>query len=383
MINIKTIAQLYSEVIADLQSAYGVVISVFGKSILRAFAAVQAGKLKLVYLLIGDVQKNIAPDTADPVASGGTLERWGFIKLARYPFPATQGQYTVIVTGSISAVIPAATTFKSDDSSLSPGYLFILDNAFTMTGTSDTITLRALTAGVESKLAVSDTLTATAPIINVNAAAVVTAETVAPINAETTEEYRAKVVESYRLLPQGGADVDYRLWGKTNIAGVAQIYPYAKDGYANEANVFIEAILADSTDGKGTPTGTIITNVTNAVELNRPLTVFEVHYLPVVIKNVKINIAGSTFTTAQKALILTAMTEAIALVRPFIPGADVLANRNDTLSTNNIINVILNTLPGSVFGAVTLYIPDSPPTSVGSYLFDEGEIPYLDSITYV
>jgi len=332
---IPTISQLYNEILADLQTEYGVTIPVFGKVFLRAQAAVQAGKLKLFWLAIAMAQKQITPDTADSVSAGGTLERWGYLKTGRYPFPASQGKYTVTVTGSVAAIIPASTTFKSDDSSLSPGQLFILDNAFTMAGTSQSITLRALTPGVDSKLAIGNTLTANAPIINVNAAAIVTAETVAPTDAETLETYRDKVVESYRLLPQGGAAADYRLWGKENIAGVQQIYPYATNGEANEVDIYIEAIPADSTDGKGTPTGTIITNVTNAIEANRPLAVFDVNYYPVVVKNVKINIAGSTFTTAQKASILTAMTEAIAQIRPFIAGADVVADRNDTLSANN------------------------------------------------
>lgn len=383
MTTIPTISQLYTDILADLQTEYGVSISLVGKVALRVIAFTQAAKLKLIYLLIGDVQRNITPDTAYSTANGGTLERWGLIKIDRNPLPATQGQYTCTVTGATGGTIPASTTFKSDDDSLSPGYLFVLDNEFTLSGSSGSITLRALTGGTESKLSTGNTLTATQPLINVNTTATVTAETVSPTDTETTELYREKVIDSFRLLPQGGASADYRLWGKTDISGVQEIYPYAKSGYANEIDIYIEATPADSTDGKGTPTATIITNVTNAIEAKRPLGVFEVHYLPVTVKEVTINIAGSTFTTAQKALILTAMTEAIARIRPFIPGADTLTERNDVLSANNVINVVLNTVPGSVFGAVTLYIPDSPPTPVASYQFTNGEIPWLDTITYI
>ncbi len=383
MTTIPSITQLYNDILADLQTEYGVSISSFSKVVLRFFAFVQAAKLKLIYLLIGDVQRNITPDTAYSTANGGTLERWGLVKIGRNPLPATQGVYTCTVTGTNGGTIPASTTFKSDDSSLNAGYLFILDNAFTLTGTSGSITLRALTGGTESKLLVGNTLTATQPLTNVNSTATVTAETVSPTDTEDTETYRDKVVESFRLLPQGGASADYRLWGKTSIAGVKEIYPYTKSGAANEIDIYIEATVADSTDGKGTPTSTIITNVTNAIEAVRPLAVFQVHYKSIVVVPVTINIAGSTFTSAQKALILTAMTEAIANIRPFIAGADVLAEKNDVLSANNVINVVLNTIPGSVFGAVTLYIPDSPPTAVASYLFGNGEIPYLDAITYI
>lgn len=120
MTTIPTISQLYAEVLADLQNEYGVTISTVGKVMLRFIAFVQAAKLKLIYLFVGDVQRNITPDTAYSTANGGTLERWGLIKLGRNPLPATQGQYTATVTGTVGAVIPASTTFKSDDDSLSP-----------------------------------------------------------------------------------------------------------------------------------------------------------------------------------------------------------------------------------------------------------------------
>jgi uncharacterized phage protein gp47/JayE len=383
MTTIPTIQQIYDQLITDIQTEYGITISPTGKVFLRAHAATLAAQMKLYYLQLGLVQKNIAPDTADSEANGGTLERWGRIKMNRNPFTATQGQYACTVTGTAGAVIPVNTTFQSDDDSLNPGILYILDTAFTFVTGTGSITLRALTSGSAGQLQVGNTLTATAPIINVDATATVTAESTAPTDAEDIEVYRDKVLESFRLLPQGGASADYRIWGKENISGVAQIYPYAKSGVDNEINVYIEALPADSTDGKGTPTGTIITNVTNAIEAVRPLVVFEVHYLPVSIINVTINIAGSVFTTAEKALILTALTEDIALIRPFIAGADVVADRKDTLSVNGIINVILNTIPGASFGTVTLYVPDSPPTSVSEYQFDNGEIPYLLSVTYV
>src|SRR5690349_13978165 len=98
MISIPTTNQLYEDILADLEAEYGQSIPLFGKIFLRAFAGVQAAKLKLLYLSIANLQKNIFIDTADPEASGGTLERFGRIKLGRNPFPATAGQYEIQVT---------------------------------------------------------------------------------------------------------------------------------------------------------------------------------------------------------------------------------------------------------------------------------------------
>lgn len=387
-----TLTELYNDVLSDIQTQYGLNIPTFGKNFLRVMAAVQAAKLKLFYLAIASVQKNIFVDTADPESIGGTLERFGRVKLNRNPFPATAGEYTVEVTGTIGAVIPALTTFKSDDDSLSPGKLFILDAEYTLTATTDTITLRALETGVDSKLEVGDTLTATAPIALVNKSAEVTVEVEEPQAAETVADYRQKAIDAYRLEPQGGAATDYRLWA-FDAQGVRQAYPYAKTGAANEINLYVEATIADSTDGKGTPSAGLLEDVEEVVEFDpdttrplsergrRPLGVFEVHFLPVTIREVDITVASFTGITAAIETELTEALEAeIDTIRPFVSACDILAEKNDILDTNKIIAVILATRPGSIFGAVTLTVAGSP---YSSYQFINGDIPHLNSVTFV
>ena len=173
MTAIPTLAQLYNDVLSDLEAQYGLSIPVFGKNFLRVLAGVQAAKLKLYYLAIANVQKNIFIDTAEAEAIGGTLERFGRVKLNRNPFPARAGKYTLQVTGTIGAVIPAQTTFKSNDDSQNPGKLFILDTQFTLTAISDIRTVRSLESGIETKLEIGNKLTATAPIALVDKLAIV------------------------------------------------------------------------------------------------------------------------------------------------------------------------------------------------------------------
>lgn len=391
MTTIPKLKDLFDGIVADLNAALGVSISAFGKAMLYALAGVQAAKLKLFYLAIGNLQKNIWADTAESVSVGGTLERFGYTKLQRYPFPATQGYYVCQVTGTTSAVIPALTTFKSDDTSTSPGFLFILDNAYTMPSTTGSITLRALTAGTTSVLKVADTLTATQPILNVNSVATVTSITTSPVDAETLEQYRAKVIEAYRISPQGGAVADYRLWAN-DAAGVRQSYPYTTNGESNEVTVYVEAILADSVGPpyKGVPTPTILTNAANDIETDpvtgigrRPLGVFVVNTLAISTQDVDITIdSGGMLTTDQQTLITQAITDAAYDIRPFIAGIDAVADRNDTISTYGIGSVIVATVgtAAAYVSSITLDVAGSPVTS---YLFDNGEIPYINSITYV
>jgi uncharacterized phage protein gp47/JayE len=392
VITLPTLAQLYQDVKSDLESELGVTIPTFGKNFLNVLAMVQAAKLKLYYLAIGNLQKNIFVDTAEPESIGGTLERFGRVKLNRNPFAATAGYYNLTITGSIGAVVPANTIFKSNDSSANPNKLFVLDITHTLVATTDTINVRALEAGQDSKLQVGNTLTATAPIILVNSLATVSAETIEPRASETVEEYRAKALEAYRLEPQGGAATDYRLWS-FDAQGVKQVYPYAKTGFANEINVFVEATIADSTDGKGTPSGALLTDVENVIEFDpdttrplnergrRPLGVFEVHVLPITISEVDITIAGFVgLTAAIETQIETAITESINKVRPFVAAADILENKNDILSVNKIISEIINARPGAIFSSVTLTVDSTPATA---YTFLNGNIPHVNSITFV
>jgi len=390
MITIPTLSQLATSIFSDLEAAYGSSIPSFAKSALRAIAYVQAAKLKLFYLSIANLQKNIFVDTADPIASGGTLERFGFVKLGRYPFAAQAGQYIVSVTGTVGSVIAANTTFKSDDTSSNPGILYILDVAYSLVG-SDTITLRALTSGDAGRMSNGDTMSATAPIAGVNSSVTVVNTFIEALDGETIEAYRQKAIEAYQLEPQGGAATDYRLWA-FDAQGVENTYPYAKSGAANEINLYVEATLADSTDGKGTPSAALLTAVQAVVEFDpetskplnergrRPLGVYAVNYLPVTVMNVDIVIYGySGLTAAIQTLIYNALKAHVDAIRPFVAAADVVADKNDILDVNQIISVILVAVPGSAFGSVAFSVASVP---YSSYTFIEGNIPYFNSITY-
>lgn len=390
MITIPTLSELYEDIIADLEAEYGESIPSFGKVFLVAIAAVQAGKLKLVYLLLGKIQKNIFVDTADPEASGGTLERFGRIKLGRNPRTATAAQYTIQVTGTVGSVIPATTTWKSDDDSANPGILYVLDVQFELETSPDLVNVRALTAGLDGQLSVNDTMSLTGPIAGVNKVATVTAEIVEPRAAEEIEDYRQAALDAYRLEPQGGAAADYRLWA-ADAQGVRRVYPYAKTNAPGEVNLFIEATRADSTDSKGTPSAALIEDVEEVVDFDpdtskplsergrRPLQVV-VNYEPVTIKSITIEVDNYTDITAEiQTQNETALDELIDEIRPFVAGADVLSEKNDILDTNKIISTLLSVNPGAVFGTVTLKVDTVP---VSTVTFINGDIPFLDSVSY-
>jgi hypothetical protein len=388
----QTLSQIYSQVKSDIEAQMQSQIPVIGKSMLRVFAMVQAGKIWLLYLAISLVQKNIFVDTADPESMGGTLQRFGRVKLNREPFQATAGQYEVTVTGSIGATIQASQTFKSNDNSNSPGLLFVLDNGYTLTNTTDTIVLRALVAGLDAKLIVGDRLTSTAPIALVNSEVQVSSEIVEPRAAESLEDYRRATVLAFQLEPQGGAGGDYTLWS-ADAQGVRNIYPYAKNGYFGEIDLFVEATEDDSVDGNGTPSAQLLLDVQSVVELDpdvtkplnergrRPISAWQINYLPIVAKGITVNIVGYVNATPSvQTLIENGIKNALYQIRPFVASRDILANKNDFIDLNKLIFIIQSSVPQSVFSSITMEV-DSVPFSTFTFL--GGDIPYLDQINYL
>lgn len=387
-----TLSQLYAQVKSDLEAQMQATISLLGKAMLRVLALVQSAKLWLIYLAVAEVQKNIFVDTADPESMGGTLQRFGRVKLNREPFPAVAGQYTLTVTGTAGGIIPASQTFKSNDDSNSPGKLFVLDVAYTMPSSTGTITVRALDAGLDAKLVVGDQLTSTAPIALVDSLATVATESVEPRAAESIEAYRAAAILAYQLEPQGGAGSDYRIWA-TDAQGVQRVYPYATPGEIGEVDLYVEATTADSTDGRGTPSAQLLLDVEEVIErdpdttkpLNergrRPISAWQVNYLPVTPLAVDVEITGYVgLTAAIETAIENGFEDALSEIRPFVASCDVLADRNDTISVNKLIFFLQEAVPSSVFGSLTMSVDG---VDLSSYQFNNGEIPYLGTVTFV
>jgi len=399
---IPSISQIYTGIKTSLETAFSIIIPTDEKNFLYGLTGTWATQIKTLFNYNASTQKNIWYDTADPESQGGTLERFGRTFILRDPYPATQGEYVCNVTGSAGAVIEALTQFTSDDTSLSPGFIYQLDTTYVLTGTGDTITVRSLTAGNIAKLAVGNTLTCTIPLINVSNSIEVASVAVSPIDAETTEQYRRAIDIGQRISPLGGAAGDYRIWG-SEVAGVANIYPYTASGAVWQVNVFVEAFPADSTDGYGTP-GTPMLNSVRDHILNDPITGRErkpmgvqlgnpyARVYPIAVKQITIQFSGAGSISADnQTLIKSALIEAVNGIRPFIAGIDDLALQNDSISVGLpattgslappekyvIIVIAMQAAPGAIFTGASMTVGGTP---YSSYQFLDGEIPFLQSV---
>lgn len=394
-IQIPTLQELRDRIKNDIESRLSVTLPTYGKNFLVTWVGVQAAKLRLIYNLIHFVNENITPDTAVSESLGGTLDRWGRIKLGRNMFQATNGVYEMDVSGTIGSVINAGQTFRSKDGSTSSNKLFVVDNQVTLDVSPKTIQVRSLETGIDSILVIGDELLQSSPIVGIDSLSTISSVLDTPLDAEDVEDFRDKIVESFRIEPQGGAVGDFRIWA-ADEQGVRTVYPYAKDGESGAIDIYVEASESDSIDGNGTPSDDLIDSLDSEqgvlwldpdvnIDINdrgrMPLTVLNSYILKVTPLKVEVTIDGFVgLTTDIEDSILTALKATLKNVRPYIAGADVFADKNDILSINSLSFAVIDTIPSNTyFGTLSMTISGN---SQSTFTFDKGNIPYIENINF-
>ena len=364
------------------------------KYVLDAFSSVMSAQIKLVYLYLFDIQNNVFPDTADIEANGGTLERHGRIQLNRNPRPATAGIFKVSVTGTASAVLRTSLTFKSNENSLNPGQLYVLDSEYVLTGSGDEIEIRSLGGGTSFDLNIGDELTITEPVLGVTNIVVVTDVVEQPRASEDIEVYRQNILDAIQLEPQGGSKTDYRLWAD-DAQGVRKVYPYVRNDNGGIVDVYVESTIEDSIDGNGTPDSTLLENVLEVLEFDpddtkplnergrRPIqaildedSVQKINIIPV---DVVINGLNDSSPQVQ-ATIEDNLKLFLYDVRPYVSGADLPRDKNDILYQARLQSVVTDTISSSnYFNSLVMFVDGN---EVLSYEFNLGFIPYLRNLNF-
>lgn len=392
-IEIPKLNDIYEQVLEDYASELNVDKSELGDSyIVRA--KVQAGTLYNLYLYASKVQESMYPD----IAEQEELERWGKLILGRYPAKATQGIYTATVIVDGSTEINAQTQFISTADSNSPNVIFITDADYSLTGPSDTITLRCLTAGLDSKLNVGDKLKAIQPVYNANDEVEIATITTEPTNDEDIESYRADVLQAMRLVPQGGSPSDWALWASDNPS-VRNVYTYLDNSEPGSLIIYVEATEENDAEGEliGTPTQEVLDSLyalDSGVEDGyfivdpetgngrRPVTVRNLTVQSITHAAVSIEYEGLTNESETVPVLESAIEELLYDIRPFVAGADIISNKNDILTLGQILNASYTALlaTGDSFTGITMYVGGA---EVSTYQFTEGEIPYLSAINAI
>lgn len=390
MAYIPTILELYQNISNDLKSKLNLSDDDL-KKVLDAFALVIAAQLKLNYLSLSDIQNNIFPDTADSAINGGTLDRHGLIQLNRLQTPATNGVFEVSVVSVIGSQLRSGLTFKSNDDSLNPGKIYILDSEEITTTNPQTIEIRSIDGGVDFGLDIGNSLTITEPVIGVEQNVVVSAIISQPLAAESEDSFRKAIIDSIQLEPQGGSKTDYRLWA-ADAQGVRNSYPYVKDGEAGTVQVFVEATVIDSIDSNGTPSQPILDEVAAVIEFDpditkplsergrRPIQA-RLEVLPIVINPVDVTITSLNINTVEiQNSIRENIKQYLIDVRPFVAGGDLARNKNDILYSARVQSVVTDVLDASNFFSDFLVFVNG--VQQNSYLFSKENIPYLRNLVF-
>lgn len=390
MAYIPTISDLYANIAADLKNKLNLSDDEL-KKVLDVFALVLAGQLKLNYLSLSDIQNNVFPDTADSAENGGTLDRQGLIQLNRLQRPATSAVYNISVNAVIGSVLRSGLTFKSNDNSLNPAKIFILDVELITTTNPQIVEIRSIDGGIDYLLQINDLLTITEPVIGVEQIVSVSEIIEQPLAAESEADYRKAIIDSIQLEPQGGSKTDYRLWA-ADAQGVKNSYPYVKDGEAGTVQVFVEATESDSIDGNGTPSQAILDEVAEVIEFDpdvtRPLSErgrrpiqATIETLPILTNPVDVTIAGLMTNTVEiQNTIRENIKQYLTEVRPFVAGGDLARNKNDILYAAKIQTVVTGVIDSANF--FTDLLVNINGVQQTSYLFSKENIPYLRNLNF-
>lgn len=361
------------------------------KYVLNAFNIVISAQVKLLYIYLSDIQNNVFPDTAGLEVNGGTLERHGRIQLNRNPNPATPGVFTIDLSGTAGGFLRSGITFKSNEDSKNAGQLFVLDADYTLTGSGDTVDIRSLGGGTIFDLDINDNLTITEPVIGVNDTVVVSVVVSKPVASENIEDYRQAILDSIQLEPNGGAKTDYRLWA-SDAQGVKKVYPYVRNDNAGVVDVYVEATVIDSIDGNGTPSASLLSDVSDVIEFDpdatkpiyergrRPIQAIPIT-LAITVVPVDVFIVGlSDSSTAVRNAITENLKVYLESIRPYVAGADLPRDKNDVLYLGRLQSVVTDVLESANF--FTGFTMDVNGVGSTNSEFNLGNIPYLRNVTY-
>ena len=385
--NQPSLDNLHSNVSSVIKSKFGIATDL--KNWLNALALSIAGNLKLVYLYMANVNNNVWPDTCDRE----TLIRFGKLKLKREPYAATFGEYTISFTGTNGSTLPLGSQFKSISDVNTQLAMYITTESKTLSGTTGTINVIANVEGLKTLLSVGQELYTVNPITGIDQKATVTAITVMPLDEETTEDYRELVLKRFSIEYNPGSNGAYAIWA-LDLAGIRAVYPFSSSG---QVLIYAEATESASTDGHGTAsqalmdglwkssdkTGVFEINPDTTVEyysrLRRQCGLTDIKIRSVTPLAVNVTISGlKDQSPSVKSTIQTNIKKRLKNIRPYIAGVSPYY-QSDLLKYSDIVSAIDDSVVrGNYYESLVITVNGS----TLPYRFLNGNIPYLNTITY-
>jgi hypothetical protein len=398
-LQIPTTIELKNTIIAQFEAYFGQTIPVFVRAFLRVTAAVLAGLLIILYKYGGSIflQQFVQYASFSAVTINGKqvvpLIEWGRLVGAADPTEATRAEMVVDVvvtnqTGSLAK--------NSQLVNVNNGVTYLTLAAVPLTASVVQATIRAYAdqddgggKGTIGNLAINDTVSFINPLPNVATDTTVSSIVTTAADAETEAAYRERVSDRFRKQPQGGAYVDYELWGE-EVAGIINTYPYTGD--PGIVNVYSEATVESSGSADGIPTQAQLDAVLASIELDdaglasrRPVGSF-VTSNAITRTAFDVNVVGleggSGGITELQEKTTEALTSYFLSRAPFIPGLT-LGKRRDRVTKTAVGGAVQDVADafGAVFTGVVV-------TEVGGSTVDvrslgEGEKAKVGTVLYI
>lgn len=382
-----TTKEISDNIIAQLEASLNQTIPLLPKSFLRVLAKVLAGVFILLYKYGGFMFLQIFVQTAssnETTVNGKViipLTEWGRLIGVGDPVAATQAELLVDITVENQVgSLPSGTQLVNSDN----GVTYITIGAILLNAAIVQATIRAVSdqsggggSGTIGNLDPSAIVSFANPLANVARDTIVNSQTVTGANAESTEVYRQRIIDRFQKRPQGGAYVDYEVWGE-EVAGIVNVYPYTSDN-PGQVDVWVEANTDTNPDG--IPTVAQLQAVLDSINLDdnglasrRPANALA-NTFAITRVGFDCNVLGLTadnLATVQ-ADIQTAVTEFFLDAEPFIDGLTI-PPRFDRITRSALIGLVEDIVSADNGTFTTVkFIQTTISGSLELYVLQQGE----------
>lgn len=391
-----TTKQISDNIISQLELSLNQTIPLLPKSFNRVLSKALAAVFVLLYKYAGFIFLQMFVSKAsdqETVVNGITitpLTEWGRIIGVGDPASATSAEFVidVTVTNQIGSLISGTQLLNNSN-----GVTYLVIGDVLLNAPTIQATIRASSdqsggdgSGSIGNLDVGAIVSFANPLANVSRDAVIASQTVQGVDGETTAAYRQRIIDRWQKVPQGGAYVDYELWGE-EPNGIINVYPYT--GLPGQIDVYAEATPESSGDPDGIPTSAQLLAVYNSIQLDdgllatrRPanayVNVYAITRTPFTVRVLGLTVdnAGAVQTSIEEAV-----DEYLRDRAPFIEGLSI-PPRKDQINRSAISGVVNDVVSaaGGFFTNVLLYVAGNP---IELYFVGEGEKAKSGGVTFV
>ncbi len=364
-----TTLEIQNQIIAQVEASVSPVASFLPRAFTRFFAKVLAAVFMIVYKYAGWMFLQIFVRTAsfDETEVLGIkitpLVEWGRLIGVGDPVPAIQSELLldIIVTNQTGSLLAGTQAVSNKN-----GITYILLFPVTLDAATKQGTFRAASdiegdigGGEIGNLDPGDIVSFVNPLANVERDMLVDSVTTSGTDAETEPVYRQRIIIRFQQQPQGGAGVDYVIWGSIETI-VKSIFPYTgADGFVD---VYVEVFPSVEPDGIASQN--ILDDVREAItfddgsQTRKPINAF-LNMFSISRTAFTVNVIGMDVPdpATTEDLIKEALETYFLEREPFIDGVTPLPRR-DRIQVNNIRSIVDSfvSAAGGTFTDVTLFL---------------------------